>query len=85
MFTGQPYSDLRDEEAESRSKEMKKDQEEVERAGRHDNSPRATAKKLPISRSKYSSSYIFILESREQSKADSNLCNTTAIEQDSNL
>ena len=74
MFTGQPYSDLRDEEAESRSKEMKKGQEEVERAGRHDNSPRATAKKLPISRSKYSSTcYIFILESREQGKTDSDL------------
>ena len=54
-FFNKPYYNLQQEEVELRSKEMKRGQEVVERAGLDTRSPRAAAKssRLPIIRSKY--------------------------------
>lgn len=52
IFSGHPYSDLSNEGAELRSQEMRKEQEMVERRGSDVKSPRAVARRLPISRSK---------------------------------
>ena len=52
IFSGHPYSDLSNEGAELRSREMRKEQEVVERRGSDVKSPRAVARRLPISRSK---------------------------------
>ena len=53
VFSGQPYSDLSNEEAELRSRGMRKEQEAVERWGSEGKSLRAAAKRLPINRAKY--------------------------------
>ena len=53
VFSGRPYSDLQDEEAELRSKDMQREQEGVERGTSDVKSPRSAARRLPIARSKY--------------------------------
>ena len=53
IFSGKPYSDLSNEGAESRSREMRRDQEAVERWSSDTRSPRTVARQLPISRAKY--------------------------------
>ena len=53
IFSGKPYSELSNEGAESRSREMRRDQEAVERWSSDTRSPRTVARQLPISRAKY--------------------------------
>ena len=52
VFSGQPYSDLTNEEAESHNQAMRREQERVEKGGTDRHSPRAVARRLPISRAK---------------------------------
>ena len=53
VFTGRPFFGSSAEEIDSRSREMKRGQEEVEKVGGVSTSPRAAAKKLPIAKSRY--------------------------------
>ena len=53
-FTGRPYVEPEEGEVEGRSREMKEQQQEVERLGRGESSLRAAARRLPIARSRYS-------------------------------
>ena len=52
VFTGRPYSDLRDEEVELRSKALQREQEAVGRLADDKKSPRAAARRLPIVRAR---------------------------------
>ena len=53
VFSGQPYSDLRPEEAELRNKSLQREQDTVERLASDVKSPRYQARGLPISKSRW--------------------------------